>query len=245
MSVLSMIDSKAKDCLHLVYRRLGTVCWIALTILLVTACGKQTEHWGGISRNGIDALPCTVTSVAGGSEISCPGGTASFVPNGANGISVVGAAGPQGSTGATGAQGPAGAVGATGPAGQNALPCTAYSVSGGVIVSCPGSPPQLVYNGAVGSKGDKGDDGDRGHDGDDGHDGEDSSPITMVKLCPETTSYSGHIFVEYGICMNHQLWGVYSANGGFLSYFPPGAYSSAGIGSSCNLTIGSNCSVSH
>ncbi len=66
--------------------------------------------------------------------------------------------------------------------------------------------------------------------------------ITTVQLCPGTTTYPS-VFVEYALCINNQLYGVYSVNGGFLSLLPPGTYSSNAIGSSCSLTIAADCKV--
>ncbi len=77
-----------------------------------------------------------------------------------------------------------------------------------------------------------------------GLDGADGTVITFVNLCPGVTSYPG-VFVEVAMCVNGDLYGVYSANGGFMTYLPPGTYHSNAIGSACNLTIGSNCAVSH
>lgn len=65
-----------------------------------------------------------------------------------------------------------------------------------------------------------------------------------VQLCPNngTTTYAS-TFNEVAFCFNDKLYGVYSANDGFMSELPPGAYTSNGIGSSCTFTIGTNCSV--
>lgn len=84
--------------------------------------------------------------------------------------------------------------------------------------------------------------GERGPVGPQGPAGADGQLATVVKLCPGTTAYPA-VFVEVALCINNGLYGVYSANGGFLTYFPPGNYSSAGIGSSCNLTVLPNCLV--
>lgn len=70
------------------------------------------------------------------------------------------------------------------------------------------------------------------------------STITFVNLCPGVTVYPT-AFVEVAMCMNGDLYGVYSANSGFMTYLPPGNYTSNAIGSACNLTVLSNCQVSH
>lgn len=98
--------------------------------------------------------------------------------------------------------------------------------------------------GVSGTAGVKGDPGQNGIDGQNGKDGADATPVTMVQLCPGVQSYLG-VFVESAICLNGKLYGVYSANGGFLTELPPGTYSSNAIGSACNLTIGANCVVTH
>lgn len=125
-----------------------------------------------------------------------------------------------------GQQGPGGVQG---PPGSPGLGCTVINVTdpvvapnGGAQITCSGT-SVLVLNGSNGLPG---------------------SAITPVQLCPGVVSYPS-TFIEYGWCMNNKLWGVYSANDGFLTYFPPGSYQSNAIGSRCNLTIGSNCQVSN
>lgn len=78
--------------------------------------------------------------------------------------------------------------------------------------------------------------------GDEGPPGRDTVPIRVIQLCPGVTTYPT-VFVEVALCINQELWGVYSANGGFLTLLPPGNYSSNAIGSACNLTIKPNCEV--
>ncbi len=91
-------------------------------------------------------------------------------------------------------------------------------------------------------KPDKGDRGSDGAVGKQGPAGQDLVPVTVVKLCPGATTYPS-VFVEVGLCINNKLWGVYSANGGFLTELSPGNYSSNAIGSACNLKILPNCVV--
>lgn len=86
--------------------------------------------------------------------------------------------------------------------------------------------------------------GATGGQGANGHDGEDATPVTVVQLCPGHSTYPS-VFLEYAICLQGQLYGVYSSNGGFLALLPPGTYSSNAIGSACTLTIGTNCEVSN
>lgn len=103
------------------------------------------------------------------------------------------------------------------------------------------------------TKGDAGADGDSivgpqgpggatGPSGPKGDPGVDASPVTVVQLCPGTTTYPS-IFVEVAFCISGNLYGTYSANGGFSTLLPPGAYSSNAIGSSCNFVVHDNCVV--
>lgn len=75
-----------------------------------------------------------------------------------------------------------------------------------------------------------------------GSPGQDLTPVTLVQLCPGSPIYPT-TFIEYGLCIAGNLWAVYSQNGGFLTYLPPGSYYSNGIGSSCNFTVLPDCSV--
>lgn len=96
--------------------------------------------------------------------------------------------------------------------------------------------------GIPGPKGDQGIPGDVGPVGPQGPSGSDGTEIVVVKLCPGNTSYPG-VFVEVGVCINNKLYGVYSANGGFMTELPPGNYQSNAIGSACNLKVKANCVV--
>jgi hypothetical protein len=107
------------------------------------------------------------------------------------------------------------------------------------LSACRGPRGDAGTAGAVGATGAQGQQGDQGPVGPAGADG---TAVTLVKLCPQTPSYG--TFVEFGMCINGSLYGVYSANGGFLALLPNGNYTSNGIGSSCNLTV-TGCTVSH
>lgn len=74
--------------------------------------------------------------------------------------------------------------------------------------------------------------------------GANSTPITVVQLCAGITPSYPSTFPEVALCLNNQLYGVYSTNGGFLSLLTPGSYSSDGVNASCTLTVGPNCAVS-
>lgn len=97
-------------------------------------------------------------------------------------------------------------------------------------------------SGNTGLTGVQGPTGAPGIAGPQGEPGVDASPVTVVQLCPGTTVYPNK-FVEVAFCIDGQLYGTYSANGGFSTLLPPGVYSSNGVGSSCNFTIGNNCEV--
>lgn len=110
--------------------------------------------------------------------------------------------------------------------------------TGGTVITVDRNPPTIVCNGAVGTP------GQNGNDGSDGQDGVDATPVTIVTLCPGVTSYPG-VFVEVAVCLQGNLYAVYSVPNAFLTYIPPGNYTSNGIGSSCNLTVHPNCVVTH
>ena len=77
-----------------------------------------------------------------------------------------------------------------------------------------------------------------------GVDGAPGTVVTFVKFCNEVTNYPS-TFPEYGLCVNNQIFAVYSANGGFGVVIPPGTYYSNGINSSCNFTVNANCVITH
>lgn len=76
-----------------------------------------------------------------------------------------------------------------------------------------------------------------------GSDGKPGTEVTIVKLCPGFTQYAG-TYVEIAFCISNKLYGVYSANNGFLVEIVPGVYQSQGINSTCTLTVKPNCEVS-
>lgn len=77
-----------------------------------------------------------------------------------------------------------------------------------------------------------------------GQAGVNGTSVTVVKFCPGTTTYPSK-FVEIGFCIGGKLYGTYSANDGFSTELPPGYYGSKGINSSCNFTVGANCTISN
>lgn len=108
------------------------------------------------------------------------------------------------------------------------LTCTVISTPSGSTITCPDGTTTTVSNGTNGLN------------------GLDGTQITVVQFCsPSFVPSYPNTFTEVGLCINNQLFGVYSQNGGFLAKLPPGSYSSNGIGVSCTFTIGNNCSVSN
>jgi len=141
----------------------------------------------------------------------------------------------QGTDYITGPQGPQGSPG------QNCsvTPVSPSSVApnGGGLLTCPDS-QLLILNGSNGTNGTNGQNGTNGSNGTNG------TIVTPIQFCPGQTTYPSE-FNEVGFCIGGNLYAVYSANDGFLSEIAPGAYSSDGINSSCNFTVGPNCQVSH
>jgi hypothetical protein len=76
-----------------------------------------------------------------------------------------------------------------------------------------------------------------------GKDGVDTKSVYAISFCPGFTQTYPSTFAESGICIDNTLYGVYSANGGFLSELPPGTYSSKGINATCTFTIAPGCKV--
>ena len=108
------------------------------------------------------------------------------------------------------------------------------------LAACQGPRGEVGAGGAQGIQGPAGTDGQTGATGPQGIPGTPGTVITVVPLCPGMSNYG--TFVEVGLCVNGKLYGVYSANGGFLAYLADGNYTSNGIGSACNLRV-SGCTV--
>lgn len=125
-------------------------------------------------------------------------------------------------------QGPQGVPGA------NAAPCNVSQQPQGALITCPDGSSSLVLNGTNGAV---------GATGPAGQDGTPGTIITPIQFCSASQTSYPSTFTESGFCLNGQIYGVYSANGGFLALLPPGQYSSNGINASCTFTIGDNCQV--
>lgn len=119
----------------------------------------------------------------------------------------------------------------------DALGCT---VAGN---NCPGvdyNDPNL--RGPQGPQGNPGTPGEIGPTGPQGPRGADGTPVSTIQFCPGTPSYPSR-FPEVGVCIDGNLYAVYSTNGGFLALLTPGRYSSNAVGSRCSFTVFSGCSV--
>lgn len=132
--------------------------------------------------------------------------------------------GKKGDVGQTGSKGDTGAPGLTGPQGP----------TGAIGATGP--------SGATGPAGVGGSQGPQGPKGDQGTPGLDNL-ITTVQFCSGVTPFYPSTFPELGFCIDNKLYGVYSANDGFMVYLPPGTYYSNGINASCTFTIKPNCIV--
>lgn len=122
--------------------------------------------------------------------------------------------------------------------------CVFFALGG--LTACRGPQGDQGNTGASGSQGQQGVAGVNGSNGTDGVNGTNdtnATPVTVVQFCPNVTPSYPSTFPEYGICLQGQLYGVYSANDGFLALLPPGVYSSNAVGSSCTFTILANCVV--
>lgn len=84
--------------------------------------------------------------------------------------------------------------------------------------------------------------GCEGKKGDVGAPGSDANLVTPIQLCPGVTTYPS-AFIEVAVCIDDQLYGVYSSLDGFLTKLPPGAYVSNAIGSNCNFTVLEHCVI--
>jgi len=107
------------------------------------------------------------------------------------------------------------------------------------LTGCPGPKGDAGNSGAPGAQGPA---GQTGAQGPSGAPGTDITEITWVQFCPGTTSYPSN-FQEGGLCFGGNVYGVYSANDGFLTELPPGTYSSNAIGNSCTFTLLPNCVI--
>jgi hypothetical protein len=158
----------------------------------------------------------------------------------------------KGQDGSPGARGPKPVI-TTMPAlvGECAFGGIEVNVDGVITVICNGTPGANGTNGKDGSDGPQGLNGSNGQNGSQGpagpqgNPGTDLTPIEMVQFCPNVAPNYPTTFPEYGFIINGKLYGVYSANGGFLAQLPPGQYLSNAIGNSCTFTVNADGSISY
>lgn len=123
-----------------------------------------------------------------------------------------------------------------------------------VLGACADIPNHLGLSGKDGKDGSRGEKGDVGANGADGatgaqgvagaagQNGTNGTQITIVQLCGSCVGAYPATFPEVGLCIAGSLYGVYSANGGFMVKLSNGSYSSQGINCTCSFTI-SGCNV--
>lgn len=142
-----------------------------------------------------------------------------------------------------------GCVGPTGDLGRQGTPgytpvvamlpaSLSECLNGGVEVYVDNA-ETIICNGVNGNP------GGVGPQGPSGDDGQDSNPVVIFKFCPNVVANYPSSFPEYGIRLNNNVYGVYSANGGFLTLLIPGSYTTTGIGANCNFTIHNDGSITY
>ena len=116
------------------------------------------------------------------------------------------------------------------------------------LTACRGPEGHKGTNGVDGKDGVNGIDGRNGENGatgpvgTTGPAGADGHIAVVIPLCAGTPTYAS-VFVEVALCINQELYAVYSANGGFLTKILPGTYSSNAIGSRCDFKVIQNCQI--
>lgn len=221
----------------------------------VVVSGKDGTN-GTDGKNGVDGkdgiscsqFPIAATNIAddiaefGGTNIICPNSSV-FISNGATG--------EKGETGTTGIQGIQGVAGEKGDIGVQGIQGIQGETGTVGETGSQGIQGEIGATGAAGEKGDtgatgaQGIQGVQGSKGDSGKDGKDAVSIITIQFCPGFIQSYPSVFAESGVCIDNKMFGVYSANGGFLAELPPGAYSSNGINASCTFKIEENCKVSY
>ena len=220
---------------------------IAISLLLTVACAGPSGPQGAQGIPGHNGDTCTMTQVTKngwwlttGAYITC-GASTVFISDGTNGTN--GAAGPQGQAGINGTNG------ANGSDGTSCSVATVYvgsavAVNGGALLTCTDGTSALIVNGANGTNGVDGATGAQGATGAVGPQGQPGTMFKSVQFCPGLTPTYPTTFAEVGFVIGTDVYGVYSANDGFMAFLPPGRYSSNGINASCNFTINADGTVS-
>lgn len=115
--------------------------------------------------------------------------------------------------------------------------CSVEKLTDHAVITCPDGSSAAIYEGLDGLNGEKGEKGDKGDPGKNG------TNVWTVELCPSDTTVYPTTFVERGLCINGNLFAVYSQNGGFLTKLPPGLYISNAVGSNCTFEVKLGCKV--
>ena len=114
-----------------------------------------------------------------------------------------------------------------------------------LVVGC--GPAEVVHRdipGPVGPSGAPGATGATGATGAQGPAGvNSSSQVSVVQLCKSCSPAYPSVFPEVALCINNDLYGVYSVPGAYMTFITPGVYTSAGVGCTCTLTVLANCQV--
>jgi hypothetical protein len=116
------------------------------------------------------------------------------------------------------------------------------------ISACKGNQGSVGPQGPVGIPGETGPQGaigPAGTNGINGANGSNGTVITVVQFCPGVDPSYPSTFPEVGLCINNNIYAVYSANDGFLTLITPGLYESNAVGSSCTFTVGDNCEITN
>lgn len=89
----------------------------------------------------------------------------------------------------------------------------------------------LILSACAGSKGDLGATGANG------------AAVTVVTFCPGTTPPPLSTFPVTGLCINNQVYGIYTSSTSFLGVLPVGSYNAASIDSACSFNILPDCVI--
>jgi len=121
-------------------------------------------------------------------------------------------------------------------------PSPTVTTAPATVVECPNGGTDVDVNNKVTTIC-NGVDGGIGPVGPVGPPGNNATPVTVVQFCPNNKPVYPSVFPEVGLCLNGNLYGVYSQNDGFMAYLPPGLYESNAVGSQCTFTITANCGI--
>jgi hypothetical protein len=208
---------------------------LSLILIMVglSACGPSavfiaTGPAGATGSSGVDGSSCSATTLPVGSSVAPNGGTLVACTNGTSSVVLNGAIGAQGISGENGLNGSSCSV-------SMLAVGSVVAPNGGSLITCSDGTSNVVLNGAVGSQGIAGLQGIPGTPG---------TVIEPIQFCQGFTQSYPSVFAENGLLINGIMYGIYSANGGFMAELPPGQYSSNGINASCTFTINANGTVS-